>query len=581
MRTEAMKVSVCITAYNHENFIAQAIDSVLMQQVDFDYEILVGEDESSDGTRAIVKAYKKKFPDKIRLFLNSRQTVIYINRRPSGLWNFLNNIRNAKGKYIALLDGDDYWISPDKLQKQVNALEENPDCSICFHDAYMMMEDGTKQPFLATLGIQPKSSYTLEDILVRNFLPTGAVVFRNRFFKEFPNEMYGILAGDWFLHIMNARYGDILYIDELMNCYRIHGQGIWTSLGPAGMLKEKIRIYDRIDTFLKYKYTDLLKKGIYDCYSRLTEEFKKTGDIENSTKAAFQANYLSSLMNSNGREDAGASNSCHMSVAELNSYLAPPLTEENMDRYLIRSSILTAIKEFLPQCEGVLLDVGCGKMPYKSVILALDTRVSKYIGLDIENPVYQQDVRPDLFWNGSTIPLDDCSIDCAMATELFEHLPEPEKVMKEIRRVLKPNGLLFFTVPFLWSLHNVPNDEYRFTPFSLERHMRNSGFDEISIKVLGGWDASLAQMIGLWTRRKPMAEAERVKITSELFPLYRKLIESDQKPEQFSEGQMITGLYGTAIKRAKDPSEEYQSKHSGKMFNANSLFFFLKRLFAK
>jgi SAM-dependent methyltransferase len=243
-----------------------------------------------------------------------------------------------------------------------------------------------------------------------------------------------------------------------------------------------------------------------------------------------------------------------MSAAELNSYISPPLTEENMDGYLIRSSVLHALKGFLSQCNGVLLDVGCGKMPYKSLIMGLDTKVSKYIGLDIENPLYQKETKPDLFWDGTIIPLDDCSIDCALATEVFEHLPDPEKVMREIGRVLKPNGILFFTVPFLWPLHNVPHDEYRYTPFSLERHLKNSGLDRINIRALGGWDACLAQMIGLWVSRKPMGKDEREKYAREFFPLYRKLIESDRAPIQFIESQMISGLYGTALKPDKSRS---------------------------
>ena len=114
-------------------------------------------------------------------------------------------------------------------------------------------------------------------------------------------------------------------------------------------------------------------------------------------------------------------NCYQISVEELNSYLAPPLTAENMDRYLIRSNILNATKDFLSQCNGVLLDVGCGKMPYKPLVLEYGDRYN-YLGLDIENPRYQQEVKPDLFWDGTIIPLDDCSVDCAMATELFEKL---------------------------------------------------------------------------------------------------------------------------------------------------------------
>ncbi|MBT0663398.1 glycosyltransferase [Geobacter pelophilus] len=262
-------VSVCITAYNHEKYIAQAIESVLAQKVDFDYEILIGEDDSPDRTRAIVSEYHARFPDKIRLFLNSRENVVYINGRVTGLWNFYNNFHNAKGKYIALLDGDDYWTDPNKLQKQIVAMEANSDCTICFHDAQMLMDNGAVKPYLSTLGVKRKSIYTIEDILFRNFLPTGAVVFRNRFIREIPEAAYQILAGDWFLHITNAQYGDILYIDDVMSCYRVHQQGLWTSLGQAGMIKEKIHIYKIMDRFLSYKYSDLIRKRLADCESEL------------------------------------------------------------------------------------------------------------------------------------------------------------------------------------------------------------------------------------------------------------------------------------------------------------------------
>ena len=229
-------------------------------------------------------------------------------------------------------------------------------------------------------------------------------------------------------------------------------------------------------------------------------------------------------------------------------FLNPQLSIENMDIYFVRKSILKAITENLPEFYGTLLDIGCGEMPYKQILTSLPGKVEKYIGLDIENPTYQQNTNPDLFWDGKIIPIEDDSVDCVVATEFFEHIPYPEKILAEVIRVLKPGGILFLTVPFIWPLHTMPYDEYRYTPFSLERILKNSGFDNISLKSLGGWDASLAQVIGLWARRRPMSNEDRFKYSKDLFPFYKSLIDRDQIPTDFTESILITGLTGTARK---------------------------------
>jgi SAM-dependent methyltransferase len=120
--------------------------------------------------------------------------------------------------------------------------------------------------------------------------------------------------------------------------------------------------------------------------------------------------------------------------------------------------------------------------------------------------------------------------------------------MREALRVLRPGGLLFFTVPFLWPLHEVPHDEYRYTPFALERHLRNAGFEQIKLRALGGWDASLAQMIGHWALRRPMSPRKRAILSRLALPIVRFLAGRDQPPREFGESSMITGISGTAIK---------------------------------
>tara|TARA_R110002049_G_scaffold3795_5_gene27662 strand:- start:140525 stop:141226 length:702 start_codon:yes stop_codon:yes gene_type:complete len=221
----------------------------------------------------------------------------------------------------------------------------------------------------------------------------------------------------------------------------------------------------------------------------------------------------------------------------------------NLDRYSIRSAIFKALKEVLPLFSDDLLDIGCGKMPYKEYVLE-NSKVKNYVGLDIEDAlIYDAEIQPDYTWNGKQMPFENNSFNCAFATEVLEHCPEPELVLKEVFRVLKPNGVFFFTVPFLWNLHEVPHDEYRYTPFSLQRHLNNAGFKEINIKPTGGWHASMAQMLGLWVRRSPMTKKKRKYLSIILKPIIGYLIKKDKTDNiKFSEGQMITGLYGIAKK---------------------------------
>jgi SAM-dependent methyltransferase len=184
-------------------------------------------------------------------------------------------------------------------------------------------------------------------------------------------------------------------------------------------------------------------------------------------------------------------------------------------------------------------------MPYKKLFESPPSCVKRYIGLDLRN---RPDGMPDLQWDGKTIPLDTDSIDCAIATEVLEHCPYPDTVMQEICRVLKPNGVFFFSVPFLWPLHEVPRDEYRYTPWSLERLSLASGFSRVKITALGGWDASLAQMLALWVARRPMSNRKRLLVTAVARPIVRYLQQRDHPVGEFLEGQMITGLTGLAFK---------------------------------
>lgn len=234
---------------------------------------------------------------------------------------------------------------------------------------------------------------------------------------------------------------------------------------------------------------------------------------------------------------------------ESDGFIHISKANDNLDRYQVRTNILIALNRVMPQLKGKLLDIGCGKMPYRAHILE-SSAVDQYTGMDIDSSLtYDKDIIPDIRWDGKTMPVQNESYDSAIATEVLEHCPNPELVMKEIHRVLRPGGIFFFTVPFLWNLHEVPHDEYRYTPFSLERHLKNSGFTSIDLFSMGGWHASMAQMLGLWVRRSPMRPISRKILSFFLSPCIEFLIRKDKGLKTgFTEGQMITGIYGWAKK---------------------------------
>jgi len=224
-------------------------------------------------------------------------------------------------------------------------------------------------------------------------------------------------------------------------------------------------------------------------------------------------------------------------------------TRHNLDKYFIRTSIFNALNKFMPKFEGKLLDSGCGKMPYKEYLLK-HSNIQEYEGLDIESALeYEQGTKPDFTWNGITMPFENESYQTCIATEVLEHCPEPKIFLNEVHRTLKKDGVLFFTVPFLWNLHETPHDEYRYTPFSLERILKECKFNKIEIWATGGWHASMATMLGLWVRRSPINHRIKQILSIVFKPIIMFLLKKDMGFHQnFKDGQMITGLVGIAIK---------------------------------
>jgi len=268
----SMKVSVLVMTYNHASFIAQALDSVLMQEINFDYEILISEDCSTDGTREIVIDYQKKIPGKIRLLLSEQN--IHSNAVVA------RGIHAAKGKYIALLDGDDYWTSPHKLQKQVDFLDNHSECSMCFHNAQVFYEDGSQEPWNWTPANQKEFS-TLEDLWMGNFIATCSTMFRKGLFGDVPDWYDSFFPiTDWPLYILNAEHGTIGYINEVMGAYRYHNGGLYSPYSEKRKQEKTLDFYKKINKFLNFKYDDNIKTAISVFFYEWAEEYKKREDLE-------------------------------------------------------------------------------------------------------------------------------------------------------------------------------------------------------------------------------------------------------------------------------------------------------------
>jgi glycosyltransferase involved in cell wall biosynthesis len=274
-----MKVSVLVSTYNQDKYVAQAIDSVLMQEVGFDCEIVIGEDASTDRTRQIVLGFQKRYPDRIRVLL--RDAVDAERDRAVGLGgkaNFVQSLQACQGQYVALLDGDDYWTDVHKLQKQVDFLDTHPDFAICCHNVTVFYEDGSKEP--ANL-IPPdhREVSTIEDLFFVNSIPTCSTVFRRGLFGELPDWFFSLAIGDWPMHIMNAQHGKIRYINEVMAAYRVHGQGVWSSRNPITRELEVIKMLDHIDCYLGYKYRKQVRAAKAGCYHQAAQIAYAQGDL--------------------------------------------------------------------------------------------------------------------------------------------------------------------------------------------------------------------------------------------------------------------------------------------------------------
>jgi len=264
-------VDVNLITYNHEKFVAQAIESVLAQRTNFAYRLIVGDDCSTDNTQAIVRSYAEQHPDRMAVVFDSEHRGLRSKDRAG-----LKVLRLSTAKYVAWLDGDDYWTDPNKLQKQVDVLERNPDVAICFHNVSTFPQDGGGESENLCPPDQKEIS-TLEDLLKGNFIPSCSIVFRRDAVGTLPEWYFTLKMGDWPLYILMAQHGRIRYLNEVMAAYRVHGGGSWSPRDRSHHDVNFLQLLDYVNRHFNSKYSRAIDATRSRYYFELAETYYQRG----------------------------------------------------------------------------------------------------------------------------------------------------------------------------------------------------------------------------------------------------------------------------------------------------------------
>lgn len=248
------KVSVCMIAFNHEAYIRQAIESVLSQDVDFDLELVIGEDCSPDGTLALCQEFARR---------DSRVRLLPSERNLGVMSNFSRTLQACRGEYVAVCEGDDYWTDPLKLRKQVSFLDAHPDHAGAAHQSLVVSDNVPSRPFREHVP----SELVTGDLIGRRLFHTASVLFRRQVVDLFCRAPQ-VLSCDRLLNLCVSFFGKIHYSEECMCAYRLHGSGMSSNATIADMKKDlaSIPFLERADpAFPKYRYRSYVYATIGLC----------------------------------------------------------------------------------------------------------------------------------------------------------------------------------------------------------------------------------------------------------------------------------------------------------------------------
>ena len=290
-------VSVCIATYHHEKFILKCIEGVLEQETNFPIEILIGEDQGKDETRKICMEYAEKYTDRIRLFLRDRSTSQLLDDEGKYVARFNSKWlrKSARGKYIALCEGDDYWDDPLKLQKQVDFLDKHPEYVISYHDARIVDENDQLLAESKLKSDRRKRDYSITQMVQGKLLPTMSVVFRNLIQEGKINDLHPVKNGDRLLFTLLGQYGKAHYHKDIRPAYyRVHSGGIWSKVNLLKRKQDLIHTVEVIARVINQEFKSVIANELFIRKLQLAREHLKEGD-----NSSFFKEYKSAFLSYN------------------------------------------------------------------------------------------------------------------------------------------------------------------------------------------------------------------------------------------------------------------------------------------
>lgn len=297
-----IKVTVCLQTYNHEKYISECLDSLLNQKTNFNFEISLGEDNSSDKTREICIKYAKENPNKIKLFLHSRENNINIINKPTGRFNFMYNVFNSEAEYIAFCEGDDYWIDKNKLQKQFDFLEKNKDFVLCTGNSNVLNQTTSK--------IEKKychwdkdQTFSPKRAIKEFYTPTHNIMFRRKSLT-FPDFFTEIIAADQIIYQILSVKGKFFFSKDTYGVYRKHESSITSDIKKQPRYKimwweNAIQSLENVRSLLLPEQIKEIDRKILKTKKELHKLYIAYNEIENAQILQLEISKLEKVAPSN------------------------------------------------------------------------------------------------------------------------------------------------------------------------------------------------------------------------------------------------------------------------------------------